>query len=187
MIRTNLSTRPFYNVTAVRAILGLIALLVLAITVFHAMHLFSLRRSEAALSTRATDALAEAERLRGDAARIRGQVDPRELAQVASAASEANDVIAQRAFSWTRFLSQIEATLPADVRVTAIEPRIEEGQIWVAIEVEAQRAPDLATFMDALDGESTFRNVLPARSLYAEDGVLEASIEGEYVPEGVEP
>ena len=187
MIRTNLSTRPFYNVTAVRAVLGLIALVVLALTIFHVIHLLSLRATEQVLSARATEALEEAERLRGDAVRMRGQVDPRELEQVAMAASEANDVIAQRAFSWTRFLAQIESTLPPDVRVTSIEPRIEEGQVRVAIDVEAQRAADLATFMDALEGESTFRNVLPAESLYAEDGVLEASLEGEYVPEEVEP
>jgi Tfp pilus assembly protein PilN len=187
MIRTNLSTRPFYNVTAVRVILGVIALLALAITVFHVIHLLSLRANEAVLSARATEALEEADRLRADAARIRAQVDPRELQQVASAASEANGVIARRAFSWTRFLTQIEATLPADVRVTAIEPRVEDGQVRVAIDVEAQRAADLASFMDALEGESTFRNVVPARSVYAEDGVLEASILGEYVPEEIEP
>lgn len=186
MIRTNLSTRPFYNVTAVRVVLGVIALLVLALTVLHVVRLLSLRANEQVLSARATEARAEANRLRADAERIRGQVDPRELEQVASAAAEANGVIAQRAFSWSRFLAQIESTLPPDVRVTSIEPRIEEGEVRVTLDVEAQRAVDLATFMDALEGESTFRNVLPTRSLYADDGVLEASVEGDYL-EGVEP
>ena len=35
MLRTNLSTRPFYNVRAVRALLGLFALVVVGFTLFN--------------------------------------------------------------------------------------------------------------------------------------------------------
>lgn len=186
MIGTNLSTRPFYNVRAVRLALGIAALLVAAITALNIVRVVTLRRSEGALSSRATQALDEANRLRAEALRIRAQVDPSELQAVATAARDANAVIERRAFSWTDFLMQLEATLPAGVRVTSVQPYIEEGDVQVSMVVEARRARDLATFMNALEEQSTFRNVLPAEEQMGDDGILDATIEAVYVPPDAE-
>ena len=133
MLTTNLSTRPFYNERAVRTAISVLLALVLLLTAFSVYRALSLRAEEQALSARATQALSEAERLRTDANRMTAQIDPKELAAVSEAASEANDVIAQRAFSWNALLADLEATLPANVRVTAVQPRIGQ-EVALALE-----------------------------------------------------
>ena len=185
ILRTNLATRPFYNTRAVRAAVGLLALVVLAVTVFNVAQFVRLREAEGTLGARADQAEAEAARLRGDAARIRAQIDPKELGVVAAAAREANGIIDRRAFSWTELFSQFEQTLPPDVRITAVQPRLERtGAFIVAMTVEARRVEDLDAFLDALEKHGTFRNVRSLEEQTNDHNLIEAVIEGAYVPPG---
>ena len=129
MLRTNLSTRPFYNVRAVRALLGLAALLVAGFTLFNVVQLVRLSATQRTLSADAVRAETDAARLRADAVRLRGQIDPRELALVSADAREANAIIDRRTFSWTALFVQFEESLPPDVRITAVQPRREQDGI----------------------------------------------------------
>ena len=67
MLRTNLSTRPFYNVRAVRMALGLVGLMLLGAALFNTARLVSLGMSEESLGSRASEAEGEATRLRLEA------------------------------------------------------------------------------------------------------------------------
>ena len=186
MLTTNLSTRPFYNERVVRIAVGVALVLVLLLTALSVFRALSLRAEEQALSARATQALAEAERLRADANRMMAQIDPKELAAVSEAAAEANDVIAQRTFSWNALLTDLEETLPPNVRVTSLQPRVEKGVITLTIDVEAMSAEELAAFMKALDARGPFAQVLP-RGSNTFEGVTAASIETTYQPRRAGP
>lgn len=183
MLRTNLSTRPFYNVRAVQAALGIAAAVVLGLTLFNVIQVVRLSASQYTLGARAGEAEREATRLRGEAARIRAQINPQELQVVADAAREANAIIDQRAFSWTDLLAHFEATLPPDVRITTIQPRLErDASFVVAVGVEARRSEDLDAFIEALETEGGFRNVLSVQEQTNPDGLIQAVIEGTYMP-----
>jgi hypothetical protein len=182
MLQTNLSTRPFYNVRAVQVLLGLLAILVIAITLFNVVQIIRLTASQRTLGASAAQAEDEAARLRAEAGRIRAQINPEELAVVADAAREANGIIDRRAFSWTELFSQFEATLPPDVRITAIRPRLDkEGAFVVGIGVEARRAEDLDQFIEALENTGSFHNVLSIQEQTSDDGLIQAIVEGAYV------
>jgi len=187
MLTTNLSTRPFYNERAVRTVLALLLLLAIGVTVFAAATAYSLRTRERALSARATQALAEADRLRGEARAMTAQINPKELEAVSRAATEANAVIAQRTFSWVALFEELEATLPDDVRVTAVQPRVEKGNTIVLLNVEAMSSAHLATFMEALERRGAFRQVLPHNETLGDDDVIDATVEATYVPGSAKP
>ena len=183
MLRTNLSTKPFYNVRAVQIALGIVAGLVLAVTLFNVVQIVRLAASQRTLGAHATEAEAEAARLRGEAAQARAQVNPQELTVVANAAREANGIIDQRAFSWTSLFGQFESTLPPDVRITAVRPRLERsGTFVVAVAAQARRAEDLDAFVEALESKGAFRDVLAVQEQTNDAGLIEAVIEGTYVP-----
>ena len=181
-LRTNLATRPFYNVRAVQILLGLAALIVLAFTLFNVVQLLQLGATQRRLGAHAAEAEAQAQKLRSEAARIRTQIDQKELEAVASAAREANAIIDRRAFSWTDLFTQLEATLPADVRITTVQPRLERGVFHVGLAGEARRAEDVATFIEALEMTGSFRNVVPMQQSVDEDGLILVALEGEYQP-----
>lgn len=182
MLRTNLATRPFYNVRAVHAVLGALIALVIALTAGNMIQLLRLGANQSRLGARATESEREAARLRADAVRIRNQIDPEELQSVANAAREANTIIDQRAFSWTDLLAEFETTLPADVRITAVQPRLDGSLFVISIGVEARRAEDLDAFIEALEGRGAFHNVLAVQEQTNNEELIQAVVEGAYQP-----
>jgi hypothetical protein len=185
MLRTNLSTRPFYNERAVQTALAAVAVLVLAVTAFNAVQLIRLTASQRSLGAHAAQSEQEAARLRTQAAAIRAQINAKELETVANAAREANGIIDQRAFSWTELLGRFEQTLPEDVRITAVQPHLApNGTFVVGMTVQARRAEDLNAFIEALENTGTFRNVITPEQQTNEQGLIEAVVEGTYVTEG---
>jgi Tfp pilus assembly protein PilN len=181
MLRTNLSTRPFYNARAVRTMLGTMALVVAAITLFNVVSIARLTLQQRSLSARAVQAEREAQRLRTEAVGIRARVDPKELTVIAGEAREANAIIDQRTFSWTELFQTFENTLPPDVRITAVQPlQDQNGTFHVGVAVQARRAEDVDTFVEALEKSGAFHDVLPGEDRVTEDGLLEAIVDGEY-------
>jgi Tfp pilus assembly protein PilN len=179
-LQTNLATRPFYNVRAVRALTGALGLIVVALTLFNVVQLVRLTASQRTLGARASEAESQAQRLRAEATRIRTQINQRELETVSAAAREANSIIDRRAFSWTALFIQLEATLPDDVRITSVQPRLERDTFKVGIIAEARRAEDVAGFIEALEQTGAFTNVVPLQQQTDEEGMIEVAIEGDY-------
>ena len=183
MLRTNLSTRPFYNSRAVHVALGVLAAVVLGVTAFNVYEVTRLTIDQRTLGANAEESEAKATSLRAAAVRIRGRIDPKELNVVSAQAREANAIIDRRAFSWTELFAQVEGVLPEDVRITAVQPQLgKDGTFAVSISVEGRRVEDLDAFVEALEARSTFQNVLPVEEQTSEDGLIEGVIEGVYVP-----
>src|SRR5690349_7347068 len=122
MIRTNLSTRPFYNEGAVRLWLLVLGLIVALATVFNVSQLLRYSRSDTEQAMQASRDEARAAELRAAAAKLRASVDTRQIQAAFAEAREANDLIDRRTFSWTELLNQFEATLPDQVRITSVRP-----------------------------------------------------------------
>ncbi len=181
MLRTNLSTRPFYNERLVSAALAFAALIVLVLTVFNVVQLTSLSRRNAALGGSVNRAEAEAEKFRRDATYARSQVDRERLQAVLEASQEANRLIDRRVFSWTGLLNQLEATLPPDVRIQAIRPSSDDEVLRLEMTVFARRPEDVETFIARLEATGAFRNVVPKQDSTTPEGLLEVLLEGQYV------
>lgn len=187
MIRTNLSTRPFYNERAVHALLGLVAILVLALTAFNVWRIVNLSRQNTEITTRASRDRAEADRLSQEAVRVRRGLNQNELKVVAAAAREANDIIDQRTFSWTEFFNRIESTLPPDVMLSAVRPRFTDDGTRVTMIVLGRRAEDVDEFMEKLEGTGAFIDVLPTQDELTDEGLQKVVLESLYVPSEAAP
>ena len=182
MLRTNLATRPFYNERAVQLALGLVAIVVLAITALNVAQLVRLNASQRTLGARAAESESEAARLRQEAVAIRAQINEKELETVANAAREANGIIDQRAFSWSELFDQLEQTLPDDVRITAVDPTLtDEGQFVIRMAVEARRSEDVDQFIEALEKTGSFRDVITPQEVTNDKGLLVALVRATYI------
>jgi Tfp pilus assembly protein PilN len=184
VIRTNLSTRPFYNTRVVRVLLGLLVVLVVSVTAYNVIQLVRLAASQRTLGANAATAEREAARLRAEAAQTLSRVDPKELAVVDRAAREANGIIDQRTFSWTNLFAYFERTLPADVRITSVQQQA--GRQGVIITAEARNIADVDEFIEALEDTGSFRDVVPRTETLMEDDIIVATLEATYTsPSGI--
>lgn len=183
MIRTNLSTRPFYNERAVHAALGLAALLVVALTAFNVWRIVTLTTEQRELTARTSGAESKAGELRSGAARIRQGFNPQELKAVSLSASEANTIIDRRLFSWTELFNRLETTLPDDARITAVRPQIDkDGEVTVSMTVMARQVEDIAQFSENLEATGAFANVLNGDETVTQDGLIQTNMQGRYLP-----
>ena len=187
MLRTNLSTRPFYNERAVHVLLGIAAFFIVLLTAYNAYRIVTLSRRNTEISSRANRDRGEADRLMQEAARVRRGMNQNELKFVAAAAREANVIIDQRTFSWTAFFNRIESTLPPDVMLSAVRPRISDEGTRVTMIVLGRRAEDVDEFMEKLEATGAFLDVLPTQEEMTDEGLHKVVLEGLYTPADAEP
>jgi len=181
--RINLSTRPFYNERVVHLSLVLAAALVVAVSVFNLWQVYGLSGRQAELQGRIAQAEATSRDFRDRAAAIRRSINPRELEATVSAAREANLLIERRVFSWTDVLNQFETTLPASVRISSVRPRIErDGTMVVAVVILARTVEAVDAFIENLEKRGAFSGVLSREEFVNEDGLIQASLQGQYRP-----
>lgn len=182
MIRTNLSTRPFYNEGAVRSWLAGVAIVAVAATMFNVSRVLRYSRSDTELATRASRDEAGATEARTTAARLRAGVDTREVELASVEARQANDLIDRRTFSWTELFNRLETTLPPDVRITSVRPSLDrDRRIMLAVTVLARSVDDVDAFMEQLEATGAFANLLSREERVTDSGQLVAVLETEYV------
>ncbi|HEY7789719.1 MAG TPA: hypothetical protein VIC33_04345 [Vicinamibacterales bacterium] len=183
MLKTNLSTRPFYNERSVHLGLLVVLAIVVLITGYNVNRIITLSARHTALATEAEQAEARATVLRQSAARVRAGIDPKQLDVVSAEAREANGLISHRTFSWTELFNRFEATLPPDVRITTVTPKIErDGTITLDVSIVGRRVEDVNTFMNRLEATGAFVGLLSRDEHWSEDGMLQANLESTYVP-----
>lgn len=183
MLRSNLSTRPFYNERAVHLLLAVAAVLVLGFTMFNVTRVVSLSRENTDLVVRAGTEESRVRQLRSAAERTRQSLDPRALEAVSASAREANAIIDRRLFSWTELFNYFETTLPDDVRITSVRPQTDRsGNVKIAVTVIGRRVEEVDRFMDALEATRAFKDVLSVDERTTEDGNLLAVLDAQYLP-----
>jgi Tfp pilus assembly protein PilN len=188
MIRTNLSTRPFYNERAVSMWLLGLAILVAVATAFNVISVIGYNRNDTALGTQASLDEARARELRANAVKLRATVDPKQIAAASTEARAANDLIDRRTFSWTELFNQFETTLPDDVRITSVRPKLDPKRgIVLTMTVVARNIEDIDTFMLNLEGTGAFRELNPIEDRPDETGLINAVLESLYKPGAAPP
>jgi Tfp pilus assembly protein PilN len=188
VIRTNLSTRPFYNERIVHIGLIVLAVIVAAATAFNVSRVLRYSRSDTQLQTQASRDERRAADLRREAARLRASVDPKQVDFAAADARQANDLIDRRTFSWTELFNRFETTLPDEVRIASVKPHVDrELGIVLSITVSARDVDDVKMFIKNLEDTGAFADVRPADERTDENGMLLSSLEAVYLPSAGKP
>jgi Tfp pilus assembly protein PilN len=180
MLRTNLSTRPFYNERVVHVALVVAGLVLVAVTVANVLGLVSLTRRQAEVTALVSEDGRKAEALRREATRLRATIQQDELEAVVSAAREANGLIDLRTFSWTELFNHMEQTLPPDVMLVSVQPSLVEGALTISMEIVGRSVDGIDRFMEDLEATGAFRDVLSRNEQVEEDGSYRAVLIGRY-------
>lgn len=189
MIRTNLSTRPFYNEQPVRVALGVLAVLTIVITALNVTSLIRYSRNDTQLGAQASRDEARATELRTESAGLRSTVDTSQVRSASAEARLANELIDRRTFSWTELFNRFETTLPDDVRITAVRPAVDvvNGTL-LTINVVAKDTDEVSQFMENLEATGAFKDLRgTSDERINEQGLLEGTIETRYTPSGATP
>lgn len=186
MLRTNLSTRPFYNERAVHAIAAALAIVVLAVTAWQIARVVRLSRDKTELNASIERNRQETAQRANEAAQIRSAIDQKELAIVTVAAQEANDLIEQRTFSWTQLFNELQATLPGDVMLTSIVPDFKDG-ITLNVDLQGKGPGDIEEFWARLEKTGAFHDIVWSNVAPTEEGFQRVQMKAVYTPSATAP
>jgi hypothetical protein len=181
MLRSNLSTRPFYNERLATLAIMLAILMALALTAFNVTRIVALTQQRSVYAADITRDQNEAARIRNAAQAEQRSIDQQTMRTLVAETREANGLIDARTFSWTAFFEHLEKTLPLDVRLLGVSPRVERGNFLIAMVVVARTVDDLKAFTDALQGTGAFYDVGAATQQRNDDGTFTARIEAGYL------
>ena len=182
MLRTNLSTRPFYNERAVHAVAAALALVILAVTAWQITRVVRLSRQKTEMNTSIERNRQETAQRSSEAAQIRRGIDQEELAVISAAAKEANELIEQRTFSWTQLFNYLQATLPGDVMLTSIHPEFTEGVTQLNVDMQGKGAEDIDDFWVRLEKTGAFHDIAWSNVAMTEQGYRRVQMKAVYTP-----
>jgi Tfp pilus assembly protein PilN len=183
MLRTNLSTRPFYNERAVHVLAAVVALAVLAVTAWQVVRIVRLSRYKTDLNTAIRRDKNQIEYLTREAEQVRRGLNQKELALVAGAAKEANRLIEQRTFSWTALFNQLESNLPEQVMLTGVRPDFtKEGTIQVSLDIQGKSSDANEEFWARLEKTGSFSNILWSAVDVSDEGFHRIQMTADYSP-----
>lgn len=185
MLRTNLSTRPFYNERAVHATAALVALVLLAVTAWQIIRVVRLSRYKTELYADIRRNKNETDFRTTEAEQTRRGLNQKELAAVAGAAREANHLIEQRTFSWTALFNQLESTLPEDVMLTAVRPEFKEGETQLNLDVQGRGSNVIDAFWDRLEKTGSFHRIQWSAVDVSDEGLHRIQMKAIYTPPDV--
>ena len=170
-ISVNLATRPFVELRPLYAKLrlGMAALALVAVGVGVVLHVETARAKTAQAQMDALKAQTTGyqNQLIANEARMR---QPQNKA-VLDRARFLNQVFAQKSFSWTAVMMDLENVLPAGVQVTSIEPLIsKEGDVSIRMRVsgDRERAVDLVRNLES--SQRFLRPALTSESMETSQG-----------------
>ncbi len=185
--RFNLARRPFVDTRPANLTVGLLAVVV-AILSFVAARTVTRYFTDSS-RTRASIASLQAEITSLDEARRKAEASLArvDVASLTADVDDANEIALRRAFSWTRFLSRLEKTLPADLRIASIglqkitgptrspvsERRAPSETVLVALTLISRDPNGLPKTIRAFDSSPWFDNPTPASEDRGEKGLPE--------------
>lgn len=94
-----------------------------------------------------------------------------------------NAKLAERAFSWSRLLDELESVLTDDVRLTSISPTFnEDGRIDLQLEFQSRSADGLITTINRMNADPQFEDTFPSSETQSDGGSYVFGLSSKYLP-----
>ena len=184
-IHLNLAARPYRDYRPVYAVVVALSLLTAFLmlnnveTYYRYVHETKATRAEIAQ----VEEQGRLESQREEVSRTR--LKSLDLSRLGDQTSFINAKLAERAFSWSRLLDELESVLANDVRVISVSPGFtEEGSIQLELHFEAKSADGMITTINRMNLDPQFADAFPSSETQDEQGGLYTfALTTKYLPE----
>lgn len=183
-IHLNLAARPYRDYRPVYAVVVVLSLLTAFLmlnnieTYYRYVHETKATRAEIAKIEE--QARLEAQREEAARARLKGL----DLALLDDQTRFINAKLAQRAFSWSRLLDELESILADDVRLVSVTPSFgDDGRIQLGLNFQAKSADGMITTINRMNHDPQFADAFPSSETRDDAGIFTFELTARYQPE----
>ncbi len=160
------------------AALALASVLLAGLIAWYAQDARALRTEAVEVERTAAAVREQDRRIQLEAQREHVDVSDAAIARIAGEAAFANDLIAKRSFSWTRFLGDLEEAVPAHVSVDTI--RLDFKNALITIGGSSLTLKDLTGFITGLEDHRAFHDANLAQHGTRDNGHVDFSLTVKY-------
>jgi type IV pilus assembly protein PilN len=184
-IHLNLAARPYRDYRPVYAVVVLTSLLTAFLMLNNIDTYYRYIRETK--NTRAEidriEAQAQRERRKEEAARQR--LSGLDLVFLDTKTKFVNEKLAERAFSWSALLDELESVLADDVRLISVAPSFDkDGSIRLSMQFASKSTDGMITTMNRMNRNPRFTKTFPEVESTEESGGIEFVLKTFYLPEG---
>ena len=94
-----------------------------------------------------------------------------------------NAKLAERAFSWSTLLDELESVIPQDVRLSSVAPTFApDGTIALGLNFEAKGPTGMITTINRMNADAQFSNIFPDSEQLQQSGTYIFNLHATYAP-----
>lgn len=185
VLHPNLASRPYRDYRPVWAVATTVLLLTAALLAYNAQTAW--RYFATTQETRAEIAKLEREiaKERERTAAAREALSRFDTTTLRARSTFVNERIAERAFSWSDLLDDLESVVPGDVRLTRLNPDPSPGGVYViSIDCLSKTEDGMVDLIQRLFASSKFARPTPTSESVGNEGIHHFTLKVEYRPAG---
>ena len=185
-IHLNLAARPYRDYRPVYAAVVVMSLLAAFLMLNNVETYYRYIHETRNTRAKIASVEAEAERERQNAAQVEQRLKSIDLAHLDAQTKFVNAKLAERAFSWSALLDQLETILTDDVRLVSISPSFaDDGTISLALSFQSKSAEGMIATLNRMNEDPHFRNPFPSNETATQDGQYQFTLSSDYLTQNM--
>lgn len=185
-IHLNLAARPYRDYRPVYAAVVVMSLLAAFLMLNNVETYYRYIHETRNTRAKIASVEAEAERERQNAAQVEKRLKSIDLAHLDAQTKFVNAKLAERAFSWSALLDQLETILTDDVRLVSVAPSFaEDGTINLALSFQSKSAEGMIATLNRMNDDPHFRNPFPSNETASPDGQYQFTLSSDYLTQNM--
>lgn len=182
-IHLNLASKPYRDFRVHYAILGAAALAALVLMTYNGLTAWRYLVDTKEARTEITALEAETARERATAEDMEARIAAIDVSELEKQSRFINARIRERAFSWSGLMQSLETVVPGDVRLTTLNPNIdEEGNVVLSLSCVTRKPDGLVDLLDRLYANPEYREAFPSSDTAQPDGMHRVEVRTVYIP-----
>ena len=182
-LHLNLASRPYRDYRPVYAVVVVMSLIAAFLMLNNVETYYRYTRETHSTRTKIASIEAQTTQEREREATAQQRIKRLDLGRLGAQTKFVNAKLAERAFSWSMLLDELESVLADDVRLVSVTPVFQkDGKIKLDLEFVSKTADGMIRTLNRMNADPQFRNPFPSVQTQIEGGGYSFTLTSEYVP-----
>lgn len=178
----NLASEPFVNRTPQALLVGALFTAAAALTAWNVTTIVRSVSEAKAVEGQLASLKSEEERLKREGEALQQRLDRVDVRPLQLRAAAANEVLAEKALSWSLLLDRLEELLPWDAALRSVDASVGSAGVKLTMRVRARDQEQLLDLLDALEASPCFSEAYPGDEKPLGNGEFDASVTVDHDP-----
>lgn len=184
-LHLNLAARPYRDYRPVYATVVVLSLLTAFLMLNNVETYYRYVRETKTTRAKIAELEQQVNKEREEEQRARQRLQSLDLTRLDQQTKFINTKLAERAFSWSQLLDELESVLADDVRLTNISPRIRtDGVVDLSLTFQAKSNDGMITTINRMNADPQFEDAFPGTESQIEGGGYIFVLKVLYLPSG---